>query len=540
MNRALATILFAGTALCALTARAESPSPRWAVIVGSNTEVLGRGPLRYAHRDAKQLSRALVDLGGFAEADVRTLLDPRPTEVLAALDSLVSKASDAEDGVVLFYYSGHADARALYPDGAPLPLGELKRRLQNPRVSLRVGIVDACRGGGWTGTKGFVPDEPFEVTVPDTPEARGTVFVASSSGDQAAHESETLAGSFFTHHFIAGLRGAADDDSDGVVALSEAYRYARQRTVRDAAIYASGEQHPSFRVQLSGRQDVSMTWLDRGSSTLVIGPRQGLMQIVDLDSGVTAFELPAGQTPRTLAMDEGRYILRRRDDTGASHVHEVDLRAGDRMEVGDDDLVAMPAPGLRAKTGVFGNAGSLEPGASAPNNNLRLRLTADGTKPLTFHLRTAKLTGSVLLAEPDDVRINAFRQVCVAPCETTVPSGLTVFGMTQGRSDEIVEARPVWIDSDALVKATYRDNSTLRHGGYVVGGLGFLAGAGLIAAGLASDPGRPAALNDGVERPNRRTPRAVAGLVTLTVGGFVAFLSSWIFADRVEIETRSL
>ena len=530
---------FAGLVAWPADAQADQPSSRWAVIVGSNTEVLGRSPLRYAHRDAKQLAHTLVDLGGFAESNVRVLLDPRPTEVLTALDSLIGKASGTDDGVVLFYYSGHADARALYPDGAPLPLTEVKKRLQNQSVSLRVGIVDACRGGGWTGTKGFVADEPFEVTMPDTPEAKGTVFVASSSGDQAAHESETLAGSFFTHHFVAGLRGAADDDSSGVVALSEAYRYARQRTVRDAAIYAYGEQHPSFRVHLSGRQDVSMTWLDRGRSTLIIGPRQGLLQIVDLDSGVTAFELSPGSATRTLAMSEGRYVLRRRDDTGANHVREIALETGDRVEVSDQDLMAVPRGELRAKTGASTTAPNPPPNPLT-NNSLRLKLTAKGPKPLTFHLRQAKLTGSVLLAEADDVQINSFRQVCVAPCEITAPEGLSLFGLSQGRSDQIVEAKPVWLDNDAIVQATYHDNSTSRYVGAAIGGAAFLVGTGFFIAGIASSPGKPAALNDGVEIPNRRTPKVIIGVTTSAIGGLIAFLSGSLFADRVEIKTEDM
>ena len=55
---------------------ATAGEPRYAVVVGSNTEVLGRGALRYAHDDAKRLAQALVDLGDFDEANVRLLLDP--------------------------------------------------------------------------------------------------------------------------------------------------------------------------------------------------------------------------------------------------------------------------------------------------------------------------------------------------------------------------------------------------------------------------------------------------------------------------------
>lgn len=97
---------------------------RFAVVVGSNAPVLGRGPLRYAHADAKRLQRALVDLGGFAEQDLRLLLEPRPEEVLATLDALLAKA-DGPEALLLFFYSGHADATSLYPDGAPLPIAEL-------------------------------------------------------------------------------------------------------------------------------------------------------------------------------------------------------------------------------------------------------------------------------------------------------------------------------------------------------------------------------------------------------------------------------
>ena len=54
------------------------------------------------------------------------------------------------------------------------------------------------------------------------------------AGLEEAHESELLRSSFFTHHWIAGLRGAADRDADGLVTLGEAFDYAKGLTVRDS------------------------------------------------------------------------------------------------------------------------------------------------------------------------------------------------------------------------------------------------------------------------------------------------------------------
>src|SRR5678816_1872501 len=115
------------------------------------------------------------------------------------------------------YYSGHADAEALYPNGRPLSLGALKKRLDDGRMNVRIGLIDACRGGGWTGAKGLTAAPAFPVEWPVALDNRGSVLIASSSGWEDAHESEALRGSFFTHHWNAGLRGAADLNGDATI-----------------------------------------------------------------------------------------------------------------------------------------------------------------------------------------------------------------------------------------------------------------------------------------------------------------------------------
>ena len=524
------------------SARAEDAAPRWAVVVGTNVEVLGRNALRFAHRDAKMVSQALTDLGGFEERRVRLLLDPRPKEVLTAIDAFLTKAAGTPNAMVLFYYSGHADAGSLYPDGAPLPLTEIKRRLEDRRVQLRVGIVDACRGGGWTGTKGFATAAPFAIEVPDSPEAQGTIFVASSSGDQAAHESESLAGSFFTHHFVAGLRGAADDDADGVIAMSEAYRYARRRTVRDAAIYAQGEQHPSFRVTLTGRQDVSMTQIDRGRSTMTIGPRPSIIQVVDLNSGVTLVEVPAGKMPRTLALPEGSYVVKRRDDTGAAHVKEVDLRAGVSVTVEDADLRIARMEALRPKAAVMAAEDSVaRPGGASVVDRVQIQLRGVGDTAITYHLRQVRTRGSIWTNNDgfDDVVLDSFVKLCTAPCEAAVPPGVNVFALSRGIEEEIVRARPIDITPSVRLEGEYIDNSDKRFVGYGIGGALAALGAGFTIAAIAGSVDNDLGDDDFGDSIDRSGTYVMIGVGGLIVGSTIAIISAYAFADRAVIRSEA-
>src|SRR5262245_150561 len=124
---------------------------RVAVVVGANEAAPGRKRLRYAHADARATAAVLRDIAGFDRVDV--LLDPSPREILATLDRALRGTAAESESLLVFYYSGHADGRALYPAGKLLPLSELRKRLDSPRATVRLGILDACRGGGWTGAK---------------------------------------------------------------------------------------------------------------------------------------------------------------------------------------------------------------------------------------------------------------------------------------------------------------------------------------------------------------------------------------------------
>ncbi len=343
MNPAVAAVL------AAMLSAAPVAPRRLAVVVGSNSASPGRAALHFAHDDARALAEVLVRTGEFRPQDVAVLLDPKPGAVLEALDAgLKAAASSGAESLVLFYYSGHADAEALYPGGAALPLESLRQRLDSASATVRVGIVDACRGGGWTHAKGLQPAPAFEVRPPLTLKSEGSALLASSSGLESAHESESLRGSFFTHHLVAGLRGAADRSGDGEVSLGEAFAYAKELTIRDTSLQAEAPQHPSFDLNLRGRSDLPLSRVAASDSLLHLDQSQGPLQVIELSSGLIVAETQAGELGLKLAVPPGRYLVRRRD-SGQTFAREVTVAANSTAQVREQNLELVGTSALAVK-----------------------------------------------------------------------------------------------------------------------------------------------------------------------------------------------
>jgi len=280
----------------------------------------------------------LLTVGGFNARDIQELLDPSPEQLLAALDrELASAAQQPEETLLFFYYSGHADDHAIFPHGEPLPFAALKARLDDARAKLRIGVLDSCRGGSWTGSKGLKKAEPFEIDVAPKLAEEGSVLIASSSGQESAHETEALQGSFFTHHWNAGLRGAADRSGDGRVTVGEAFDYARALTIRDTALIGQEPQHPSFQMKLTGRQDFALSTLVNQRTTLLFDQATGPTEIVRLNDGLVIAETPPGPRRVRLGLPAGSYLVRRRAADGV-FVRIVTLAAGSPTSLAETDL----------------------------------------------------------------------------------------------------------------------------------------------------------------------------------------------------------
>lgn len=289
---------------------AAAPLSRFALIIGSNDGGGGRVKLRFAGSDARAVARVLGQMGGLSSGDQILLLEPRREQVLSALSEL-GRRVDAARGQskrteVIVYYSGHSDDQGLLPAGEPLAYSELRAAIDRLGADVRVAILDSCSAGAFTRKKGGVFRAPF--LVDDSVKVRGHAFLASSSINEAAQESERIRGSFFTHFLVTGLRGAADVSGDGRVTLNEAYNFAFRETLAGTEKTIAGAQHPAYDIEMAGTGDLVMTDLHQLSAGLTLPAElAGRIYLRDA-SGALAAELgkSAGGSVE-LGLDPGAY-----------------------------------------------------------------------------------------------------------------------------------------------------------------------------------------------------------------------------------------
>jgi hypothetical protein len=296
-------------ALAAVTAHAEA---RFALVIGANTGWDLDKTLRHAQSDAERVATVLVELGRFRKERVTLLREPDTKTVREALDAMSRAASQTTDSLVFVYYSGHADSRTLHLRGPPLSFEELYQRLRDVQATTRVGVIDACQAGAILATKGGTPAPAFDLTVVEESSVRGLAVLTSSGADELSQETRALQGSVFTHHFVSGLRGAADADQNGVVSLAESYVYAHARTEADTAATLV-PQKPAFRYELKGQGELVLSWPSEATAKLVV-PKGPQRRVVVVDEGETLV-VAEGRADEardvTMALLPGKYVVKR-------------------------------------------------------------------------------------------------------------------------------------------------------------------------------------------------------------------------------------
>jgi hypothetical protein len=315
-----------------LAARPSAAAPLpIAVVIGNDVGAPGEPALRYAESDAARIADVLETLGTFTPERTRLLRGRSAVEVHRAIsDAGAELAREGAEGLLLIYYSGHADAEALHLGGTALALRDLSALVSQPSVGTRVMIVDACRSGTLTQTKGGRPAGDFDVRLATPENPRGLAIITSSASGEDAQESDELGASFFTHHFAAGLIGAADRDDDGAVTLAEAFAYASNRTVAATAVTRVGPQHPTYKLDMGGRGDLVLT-RPRGAARVGhLGfAERGWYLVRRHGDAVVVAELTSDGEARTLAVAPGRYdVTRRADDHVSSGTVEVAAGTG--------------------------------------------------------------------------------------------------------------------------------------------------------------------------------------------------------------------
>ncbi|MEA2700762.1 MAG: hypothetical protein QOI66_5033 [Myxococcales bacterium] len=302
------------TALCfAAAGTAVAETRRIAVVVGSNVGSGVQAPLRFAENDAGKLAAVLTELGGLSADDLfllqgQTLASLRAT-LRTAAERVVAWHRRANTRVVLlFYFSGHSDGQALEIGHDRYQFGELRRWLTGTGADVRLAIVDTCKSGALLAVKGATRAPAFDIHLASDPDSTGEVLLTSSAADENALESREIRGSFFSHHLVSGLRGAADSSGDGQITLAEAYQYAFVHTVSATAATLAGPQHPAFDFRLSGQGELVLTQLARPSAIIAVpsGFDRILVSYPQRDQIVA--ELTIGSADR-VAVAPGAYAL---------------------------------------------------------------------------------------------------------------------------------------------------------------------------------------------------------------------------------------
>jgi hypothetical protein len=320
---------------CALAALAPSraAAERFALAIGNNLGDEHEEALRWAEDDARKTHGLLTELGDVAPENAQLVIGGGPAEVRAAIARLrarIAQAKRPSETVLFAYYSGHGSARDLHLAGARLPLRELDQLLAAARATTLITIVDACRDQpSDVRVKGATHADPFEIRLEHEAGPSGRVTITSAARNEVAQESDKLQGSFFTHHLLIGMRGAADRDGDRQVSLDELYRYAYHHTLVSSHAHLAAVQHPQLDVELQGEGNLVVTRLSRADALLTLAaPLAGDVMVVDADSGQVVAQLfKAEGSPGRLALPAGRFRVQlRRDD--AIYSGEVGLEWG--------------------------------------------------------------------------------------------------------------------------------------------------------------------------------------------------------------------
>lgn len=290
---------------------------RIAVIVGNNEGSDTKPFLRYAEQDAKNLSRTLVQIGGFPSSNVQLLIGKNPETILQTTRAMAAKAShllrDPQDQVLfLFYFSGHSEKALLELGPSQLDFQTLYTEIKKIPATTRLLFLDTCQSGNMIRSKGGIPIPSFSIPSNLAELPKGEVFITSSMPLEDSLESSELQGSLFTHSLVSALRGAADFDLDGRVSLTEALSFASQYTSSKATAVQK-RQHPTYEFDLSGSGEIYMTEIMARAPLLYLSPPdEGTFLIYEKKSRSLVAEIPkkAG-SPRYVALPLGELSIRK-------------------------------------------------------------------------------------------------------------------------------------------------------------------------------------------------------------------------------------
>ncbi len=340
MSRALVAVL------CLTLAPASAgAAARFALSIGNNLGRPDEAALRWAENDAARVHALLQELGAVAPGRAILLTGADPTRVRSAIARLQGQVEEAgRHGLrteVFVFFSGHGDSTHLHLGQESLALADLQGLLRAVPADAVVSVIDACRSSGPVRRrdKGARHGPAFDIRLARQPGPTGRVLITSAGSDEVAQESDELKGSFFTHHMLSGLRGAADADSDGRVSLAEIYAYTYHHTLTSSHGETAAVQHPEMALDLEGEGELVVTVLERASARLTLpAALSGDFLVVDDHNGRVFAEVrKTDRRDLILALPAGRYRVQLRR-AGKIYAGEVALEWGGRRTLASGDL----------------------------------------------------------------------------------------------------------------------------------------------------------------------------------------------------------
>lgn len=241
------------------------------------------------------------------------LLGENADSVRSALDSVTAHLQDAgPQAALIVFYSGHADATALHLGGTHLPIAEITTSVRGAASGLRMLIVDACRSGAVSRIKGLREAGDFEIKIDQNPSVEGTVIITSSTAGENSQESDILRASFFSHHLVNGLRGAADRNGDERVTLAEVYAYTYAQTLRSSG-RTLNLQHPTYSFDVKGQGEVVLSDLSTAtrSGRLRLGD-PAVYVISDGRRETIVAEVAPSRADAVVSLPPRRYVVQER------------------------------------------------------------------------------------------------------------------------------------------------------------------------------------------------------------------------------------
>ena len=258
----------------------------WAIVVGVNRYQDPKiRPLRFAVADAEAIQEVLSSRKRMPHKDVILMLytdnsEKKPTQRNIFKGFAFVREHALKEDTLFFFFSGHGvevngrsyllpcDADTEIIDRTAISLRDINEELSRTKAARQVVILDACHSGGALITTSSFTTKGVNIKISNSSEepratklarfalqtianAEGRIVLSSSKAGEVSYEYPEKGYGVFTYYLVEGLKGKADEDGNGYITVSEAYRFVYNSVLRWSREHKR-RQTPSMEAKTSG------------------------------------------------------------------------------------------------------------------------------------------------------------------------------------------------------------------------------------------------------------------------------------------------